>query len=234
VRAGLVTFPACLTQYQWTGLHIEPTVELSDEAVVRAVLDGQIGLFEVLMRRYNQRMYRVVRGIVRDADEAEDIVQEAYLNAYAHLNQFEGRARFSTWLTKIAVYEALSRARRRGRFVGEGEGEEMTAIRTTEPDPERQAQVSELRALLEGAIDALPPAYRSVFLMREVEQLSTAETAECLDVSEDAIKMRLSRARAMLRADLMERVGATVPEVLRFDGERCDRIVRNVMARLAH
>jgi RNA polymerase sigma-70 factor, ECF subfamily len=213
---------------------MRPTAELSDEAVVTAVLDGQIPLFEVLMRRYNQRLYRVVRGIVRDPDEAEDVVQEAYLNAYAHLGQFEHRARFSTWLTKIAVYEALSRVRRRGRFVHEGEDEDMTAIKTTDPDPERQAQVSELRSLLEGAIDALPAAYRSVFVMREVEQLSTAETAECLDVSEDAIKMRLHRARAMLRTDLMQRVGATAPEVLRFDGERCDRIVRKVMTRLTH
>jgi len=201
---------------------------------VSAVLGGQLALFEVLMRRYNQRLYRVARGIVRDPDEAEDVVQEAYLNAYTHLGQFEHRARFSTWLTKIAVYEALSRVRRQGRFVGEGEGEDMTAIRTTDPDPERQAQSSELRSMLEGAIEALPAAYRSVFVMREVEQLSTAETAECLNASEDAIKMRLHRARAMLREDLMQRVGATVPDVLRFDGARCDRIVRNVMARLTH
>lgn len=207
---------------------------MTDEAVVSAVLDGRVALFEILMRRYNQRLYRVARGIVRDADEAEDVVQEAYLNAYAHLDQFEHRARFSTWLTKIAVYEALSRVRRRGRFPTESEDDDMAAITTTDPDPERQAQASELRAILEGAIDALPAAYRSVFVMREVEQLSTAETAECLDVSEDAIKMRLHRARAMLRDDLMERVGATAPELLRFDGARCDRIVRNVMARLTH
>jgi RNA polymerase sigma-70 factor, ECF subfamily len=213
---------------------MERTAELTDEAVVSAVLGGQLALFEVLMRRYNQRLYRVARGIVRDPDEAEDVVQEAYLNAYTHLGQFEHRARFSTWLTKIAVYEALSRVRRQGRFVGEGEGEDMTAIRTTDPDPERQAQSSELRSMLEGAIEALPAAYRSVFVMREVEQLSTAETAECLNASEDAIKMRLHRARAMLREDLMQRVGATVPDVLRFDGARCDRIVRNVMARLTH
>ncbi len=109
----------------------------------------------------------------------------------------------------------------------------MNMIDSALPDPDRQAQASELRAVLEGAIDALPSAYRSVFILREVEQLSTAETADCLAVSEDAIKMRLHRARAMLRADLVQRVGAGVPEVLRFDGARCDRIVQNVMARLA-
>jgi RNA polymerase sigma-70 factor (ECF subfamily) len=209
------------------------TAELTDEAVVRAVLDGQTALFEVLMRRYNQRLYRVARGLVRDADEAEDVVQEAYLKAYTHLDQFANRARFSTWLTKIAVYEALARARRQASFVEEGEDNDMTAIRSAGPDPERQAETSELRSLLEGAIDALPAAYRSVFVMREVEQLSTTETAECLDVSEDAIKMRLHRARAMLRTDLVQRVGAGATEVLRFDGARCDRIVHAVMAKLA-
>jgi RNA polymerase sigma-70 factor (ECF subfamily) len=139
-----------------------PTAELTDEAVVSAVLNGQVGLFEVLMRRYNQRLFRVARGIVRDADEAEDVVQEAYLKAYAHLDQFENRARFSTWLTRIAVYEALSRAKRQGRFVEEAEGEDMTNFKATGPDPERQAQASELRSILENAIDALPAGYRSV------------------------------------------------------------------------
>jgi RNA polymerase sigma-70 factor (ECF subfamily) len=204
----------------------------SDEDIVARVRAGDVALYEVLMRRYNERLYRVVRSMLADEDEAEDVMQQAYVNAYEHLDQFAGRARFSTWLTKIAVYEALSRVRRQNRFTEAPDGD-MNMINSTAPDPERQAQASELRAVLEGAIDALPPAYRSVFVLREVEQLSTAETAECLDVSEDAIKMRLHRARAMLRADLVERVGASVPEVLRFDGARCDRIVRNVMARLA-
>ena len=136
---------------------MESTVDMTDEAIVKSVLEGHVTLFELLMRRYNQRLYRVARGIVRDADEAEDVVQEAYFNAFAHLAQFEHRARFSTWLTKIAVYEALSRVRRRSRFVEEGEGEDMSAIRTNDPDPERQAQASELRSMLEGAIGALPP-----------------------------------------------------------------------------
>jgi RNA polymerase sigma-70 factor (ECF subfamily) len=206
--------------------------QMTDEAVVAAVIDGNVGLFEVLMRRYNQRLYRVARGIVRDPAEAEDVVQEAYLNAYVHLRQFANRARFSTWLTKIAVYEALARARRQSRFVGAPEDFDMNMLKSNDPDPERQAQTAELREVLEGAIDDLPPAYRSVFILREVEQLSTTETAECLDVTEDAIKMRLHRARAMLRTDLLERVGATAPQALRFDGARCDRIVQGVMARI--
>lgn len=207
------------------------TAEMTDESVVAAVLDGQTALFEVLMRRYNQRLYRVVRGILRDEAEAEDVVQEAYLNAFVHLRQFAHRSRFSTWLTKIAVYEALARARRRSRFVDAPEDAEMT-LNSHDPDPERQAETAELRALLEGAIDALPSTYRTVFILREVEQLSTAEAAECLEVSEDAVKMRLHRARALLRTDLMDRVGTRTTEAFRFDGERCDRIVRGVMARI--
>lgn len=215
-----------------TQLDLTSAAEMTDEAVVAAVLDGHISLFEVLMRRYNQRLYRVVRGILRDEAEAEDVVQEAYLNAYVHLRQFAHRARFSTWLTKIAVYEALARARRKNHFVEAPEDSEMN-LNSPDPDPERQAETAELRAVLEGAIDALPPTYRSVFILREVEQLSTSEAAECLDVSEDAVKMRLHRARAMLRSDLMERVGARTTEAFRFDGARCDRLVRGVMARIA-
>lgn len=207
------------------------TAEMTDESVVAAVLDGQVALFEVLMRRYNQRLYRVARGILRDDAEAEDVVQEAYMNAYVHLRQFAHRSRFSTWLTKIAVYEALARARRQSRFVDAPEDGEMT-LNSHDPDPERQAETSELRALLEGAIDALPATYRTVFILREVEQLSTSEAAECLEVSEDAVKMRLHRARALLRTDLMDRVGPRTSEAFRFDGARCDRIVRGVMARI--
>ncbi len=208
--------------------------DLSDDAIVARVLQGETGLFELLLRRYNQRLYRVARGIVKNAEEAEDVVQEAYLNAFRHLDQFANRARFSTWLTKIAVYEAIARARRQNRYAEAPEGDDpMNNVESNDPDPERQAHASQLREILESAIEALPPAYRSVFVMREVEQLSTSETAECLDLSEDAIKMRLHRARGMLREDLLRKAGIAAPEVMRFDGERCDRMVRGVMARIA-
>jgi RNA polymerase sigma factor, sigma-70 family len=130
---------------------------------------GETGLFEVIMRRYNQRLYRVARSILRDDAEAEDVTQQAYVNAYRHLDQFANRATFSTWLTKIAVHDALARARRRGRFNeqevdDDWDGDTMGALTSPGPDPERQAFAGELRALLESAIEALPEHYRAVFV----------------------------------------------------------------------
>lgn len=210
-----------------------------DLKIVAQVLAGHRDAFEVLIRRYNQRLYRVVRGVLRaDESEIEDVMQQAYVNAYLHLDQFGGRAQFSTWLTKIALYEALSRARKLGRTVsldepaepgGEGMVDRMHA---DTPDPERQAMTGELRDALEGAIEQLPPAYRAVFMMREVEGFSTAETADVLAVREEVVKTRLHRARGMLREELFARVGASKQEVFSFHASRCDRIVRNVFAAL--
>jgi RNA polymerase sigma-70 factor (ECF subfamily) len=208
---------------------------LTDEDVVRRVLAGEGALFEVLMRRYNQRLYRVARAIVRDDSEAEDVMQQAYVSAYAHLGQFAQRARFSTWLTRIAVHEALARNRRRGRVT------EMDAMPETDssgvwtsrgPDPEQQAMTGELRQALEASLDALPESHRSVFVLREVEGLSTAETAECLGLSEENVKTRLSRSRARLRRELFERAGVAAPAVFAFHLSRCDRVVAAVLARL--
>jgi RNA polymerase sigma-70 factor (ECF subfamily) len=212
---------------------------LSDEELAERVEAGEINLYEVLMRRYNQRLYRIARGIVADPAEAEDVVQQAYINAYLHLDQFGKRARFSTWLTKIAVYEALARARRRRRFqtvaLEPDEGHPMDdshLLAASAPDPERQAFTGELKALLESSIDGLPEAYRSVFVMRELEGLSTAETAECLDVSEETVKTRLHRARSMLREALYERAGVATASVFELHLSRCDVIVSAVLSRI--
>src|SRR5690349_4969181 len=160
------------------------TETLPDEEVVRRVLQGETALFELIMRRHNQRLYRVARAILRDDAEAEDVMQQAYVNAYLHLDQFALRARFSTWLTRIATYEALARLRRRGRFQEiedmDESGKDGAALFAQGPNPEREAYLGELRDTLEGSVDALPEAYRSVFVLRDVEGLSTAETAECL------------------------------------------------------
>ena len=177
---------------------------ISDEEVVRRVRAGETALFEVVMRRYNQRLYRVARAILRNDAEAEDVMQQAYVNAYRHLDQFAGLARFSTWLTRIAVHEALARSRRRGRFdeqetVDEWNGDAMDALKSPGPDPERQAFAGELRTLIESAIEALPEHYRAVFVMRDVEGMSTAESADCLDITEETAKTRLHRARMLLR-----------------------------------
>lgn len=208
--------------------------EPPDEALIQQVLDGNTAIFELLMRRYNERVYRAARAIVRDEQEAEDVMQQAYVNAFTHLRQFTGAARFSTWLARIAINEALARVRRQGRYeVFDDEVSNVEPFMFQNPEsPERQAFARELHALLEWAIDALPNGMREVFVLREVEGMHTAEVAACLGVSEDVVKTRLSRGRATLRRLLMERTGATAPEAFRFYRPRCDRIVAQVLARI--
>lgn len=205
-----------------------------DAELIADVLRGNTARFEVLMRRYNERIYRAARAIVRNEDEAEDVMQQAYVNAFTHLRQFNGAALFSTWLTRIAINESLARVRRRG--IHEVFDEQPHVVHTMErrpaENPERQAFTRELRVLLESAIDTLPDGMREVFVFREVEGLSTAETAECLGVSEDVVKTRLSRGRAALRRELLERTGASAPDAFRFERPRCDRIVAGVLARI--
>jgi len=209
--------------------------ELSDDEVVTRVIEGETALFEILMRRYNRRLFRVTRSIVTNDLEAEDIVQDAYVRAYEHLNQFEGRARFSTWLTKIAIYEAYARVRRIDyRKVDsisllEDQGLDM---KSKERNPEQQIYDGELKMVLERAFDALPNDYKSVFMLREIEGLSTAETAECLEISEENAKTRLHRARALLQRELYSLAGANDNVAFQFLGERCDRMVARVFARI--
>ena len=208
----------------------------TDQEVIAQVLAGNTALFELLMRRYNERLFRVARAIVRDESEAEDVMQQAYVNAYTHLDQFNGTAQFSTWLTRIAVHEALARVRRQGRFEALDSDDNLDAElfmeRTTTFDPERLASSGELRHLLEASIDRLPDGMREVFMLRDVEGLNTLETASCLDVSEDVVKTRLSRARATLRRAILDRTGTTTPEVFRFYRPRCDRVVAAVLQQL--
>jgi len=208
----------------------------SDAEIIQQVLAGNTALFELLMRRYNERIYRAARSIVRDEQEAEDIMQQAYVNAFTHLRQFNGSAQFSTWLTRIAINEALARVRRRGRYEAfDDDLSNVEPFMSTNPvqSPERQAFAGELRGLLEWAIDTLPDGMREVFVLRDVEGLSTAEVAESLEVSEDVVKTRLSRGRAALRRALLERTGASAPEAFRFYRPRCDRVVQQVLARIA-
>ncbi len=208
----------------------------SDEEVVARVLDGETALFEIIMRRYNQRLYRVAHSILRDDAEAQDVMQDAYVRAYQHLDQFAGRAKFSTWLTRIAVHEALARAHRRSRVQGldaEPYGGTMDPLVSKTPDPEQQASDRELVALLQSAVLALPANYRSVLVLRDIEEMSTSDTAEALDLTEENVKVRLHRARALLRRELFARAGAQRGQAFPFMGARCDRMVEAVMKRLA-
>ncbi len=208
---------------------------LSDEDVVARVRGGDTAIFEILMRRYNQRLFRAARAILRDDAEAEDAVQQAYLATYAHLDQFAGTARFSTWLTRIAIREALGKLRtrrRRGEVELDVQREETTMKDEPDETPEEYADRRELVGILESAVDGLPEIYRVVFMMREVEQLSTSECAEVLELSEEAVKVRLHRARAMLREGLFARVDKSLAGTFPFLGARCDRIVAAVMAKL--
>jgi RNA polymerase sigma-70 factor, ECF subfamily len=205
--------------------------EVTDDVLVARIVGGDVALFEILMRRYNQRVYRAVRAILGGDEDAEDVMQEAYLSAYTHLHQFAGRAQFSTWLTRIAVNAAI--ARRSVRAKGRGEDSAMiTLVPTIAPDPEQETLTSELRDVLQREVAALPDAFRTVLVMRDVEGLSTAETAACLEVSEDLVKTRLHRARTLLRDRLYERAGVSLASLFAFGNARCDRVVNAVMQKI--
>jgi RNA polymerase sigma-70 factor (ECF subfamily) len=216
---------------------LEECRTLPDDVVLTRVLAGETGLYELLMRRYNQRLFRVIRSVVKNDAEAEDVLQEAWVRAYEHLGQFEGRASFATWVTRIAFHEALARTRTGKRWapLENPEGEIMADVskqQTEAETPEVQAMQGEMGRLLEAAVDALPPTYRSVFVLREVEELSTSETAECLELSEEAVKTRLHRSRALLRRELENRLGKAASSAYAFLGVRCDRVVARVLQRI--
>lgn len=208
----------------------------TDDEVVARVLGGETALFEIIMRRYNQRLYRVTYSILRNEGEAEDVMQDAYVRAYQHLDQFAGRAKFSTWLTRIAVHEALARVQRRSRMQeldAEPYGGDMHPLPSTYSSPEQQAAQREMLALLQSAVLALPPKYRSVLMLRDIEEMSTSDTAAALELSEENVKVRLHRARALLRRELFARAGEQRSQAFPFLGARCDRMVEAVMLRLA-
>ena len=213
----------------------------TDQEVVDRVRAGETALYEILMRRYNQRLYRVTYAILRDEAEAEDVIQDAYVRAYQHLDQFAGYAPFSIWLTRIAVHEALRRLqlRKRSQQFEDIEHDEdsfmngaETTLAETSLDPEQRASNAELGQLLEKAVLDLPEQYRTVIMLRDVEELSTAETAAALELTEQNVKVRLHRGRAMMRDRLFDRVGASGKNAFPFMGVRCDRIVTGVFARL--
>jgi RNA polymerase sigma-70 factor (ECF subfamily) len=207
--------------------------EVTDEEIVRRVVAGERELFELLMRRYNQRVYRAVRAVLRNRDDTEDVMQQAYVSAYRALHQFEGRSAFATWLTKIALRQAAARNKKTVallHLVPElGVEDTMNDFPEPGPDPEARAVAADLMQHVETEVAALPETYRSVLLLREVEGLSTEETAACLELSTDVVKTRLHRARTMLRDALYRRAGVGLQTIFTFGAQRCDRVVARVM-----
>ena len=209
----------------------------TDQEIVERVKAGDTALYEIIMRRYNQRLYRVARAILHDDAEAEDVMQDAYVRAYQNLHQFAGRAPFSAWLTSVAVHEAIRRLHLRNRNQQlddtEHNGEPVMNMVETSPDPEKTASAAELSQLLEQALLGLPEQYRTVVMLRDVEEMSTSETAAALDLTEDNVKVRLHRGHAMMRGWLFSRVGTSAKNAFPFMGVRCDRVVLGVFTRLA-
>lgn len=212
--------------------------ELSDDAIVERVRAGDAGLYEILVRRHNQRLYRAIRAILRNDRDVEDVMQQAYVDAYFHLGQFRGQAQFSTWLTRIAVNRAIrsGRSERRQLELVMQEGEADLASEQTPAqglDPEHETYGRELKTVLESLVDELPDAFRLVFVLREVEGLSTAETAASLAINEDTVKTRLHRAKRLLRDRFERALGPAAAEIYPFHLSRCDRVVAGVMAKIA-
>jgi len=210
-----------------------------DEELIRRVLAGEVSVYAGLMRRHNQRLYRAARAIVKDEDEVEDVMQEAYVRAFTHLKDFDGRARFSTWLTRIAVHEALARLRKKRRHDSIEAMEEAAdhssrgeLMEPTHRTPEHDVRDRELGAILEEAIDALPEVFRTVFVLRAVEEMSTTETAECLDIPEDTVKTRLHRARNLLQKHLLDQIEARTAQAFDPQAARCTRVVMRVLRRI--
>ncbi|HLT01558.1 MAG TPA: RNA polymerase sigma factor [Geminicoccaceae bacterium] len=215
---------------------------LSDHDLVERVRAGDAAAFELIMRRHNRRLFRLARSVLRNGAEAEDVVQETYVRAFARLDEFRGPDGFAAWLARIAYNEALGRVRVQDRVVslhdyvsgGDGDADvrHVDAMTSPHPDPERLTGQDELRRLLEGAIDALSDDFRAVFVLRAVEGMSVAETAEALSIPPETVKTRFHRARHRLQEHLGARFEALVPSAFEFGGARCDRIVEAVLARI--
>ena len=232
--------PAPGTEERLHGSHPEPSARpahaATDGELVRRSIAGDATAFEALMRRYNQRLFRTARGIDRSDAEAEDAVQEAWLRAWRGLPGWRAESRLSTWLVRIAANEALGRLRRRGAEILPLEAAmlshdaETQSALTEKPEhgPEEGAMRAQVRRLMEARIDRLPEAFRTVFLLRAVEEMPVGEVAEALDIPEATVRTRFFRARSLLRESLAREVDAGLAEAFAFDGARCDRIVAKV------
>jgi RNA polymerase sigma-70 factor, ECF subfamily len=214
---------------------------LGDAELVQLARQRDSRAFRVIMQRHNRRLYRVARAVTRDESEAEDVVQEAYFRAFANLGNFRGDSSLATWLTRIALNEALGRLRRQRPTVElstlDAESQDETHVipfplMAANCDPERAVAQREIRSLMERAIDDLPEVFRIVFVMREIEELSIEETAGFLNLPPATVKTRLHRARRLLRQALDEQLAPALADAFPFDGMRCTRMADRVLERL--
>jgi RNA polymerase sigma-70 factor (ECF subfamily) len=209
---------------------------LPDAALVNLARAGDEAAVRTLVRRHNRRLFRVARGVLRDDAEAEDVVQETYVRAFTRLDRFRGEAELPTWLTRIALNEALGRLRKRrpgADLSALDAGEERAILFPMSPapaGPEGEAGRAQARAVLEQAVDALPEAFRLVFVLRDMEGMSIEETAAALSIRPETVKTRLHRARRMLRRSIERMLSAGFADIFPFDGERCVRMADRVVA----
>ncbi len=218
------------------------TEGLADSEIARRIAAGDRGALQQLMRRHNQTLFRTARSILKDDAEAEDAVQEAYLLAYRAMGAFRGDAKLSTWLVRIVVNESIGRRRRRDRRAevielngGSGANGDAPEAAMREPSPEqpdRAALRAEMRRILEANIDRLPDAFRSVFVLREVEEMTVEEAAGCLGIPQATVRTRHFRAKSLLREALAREIDFSLEDAFSFAGARCDRIVAGVLRRL--
>jgi RNA polymerase sigma-70 factor (ECF subfamily) len=216
--------------------------ELSDFDLAQRTARGDSKAFEIIMRRNNRALFRAARSILLDDAEAEDAVQEAYLRAYQAMNKFQGESRLTTWLTRIVINEALQKMRKRKQETGTVSLENVVDLEMhldianagkTGPDgPEAAAMRAQTRKLLEHKIDRLPAAFRTVFILRALEEMSVEETASCVGISEATVRTRFFRAKGLLRESLAKEIDVVFEEAFAFAGERCDRIVNTVLERI--
>jgi len=211
-----------------------PEARVSDLELARRCAARDEEAVRELTNRYNQRLFRIARSILRSDADAEDAVQDAYIRALEHIGQFRGDSALGTWLTRITINEALGRSRRRSREVSDGLSMEPRVVRPGVPTPEKVMETQQTRALIERAIDRLPDDFRLVFVARMVEGLSVQETADLFDLKPETVKTRVHRARARLRADLESHVTPAVREAYAFDGDRCARMTERVVSRCIH
>jgi RNA polymerase sigma-70 factor, ECF subfamily len=218
-------------------------LSLDESDLVARARQRDKAAIRTIVRQNNRRLFRVARSILKDDWEAEDAVQEAYVRGFGRLDEFEGRSKLSTWLTRIVVNECLMRLRRlRPDFTDLAELENVSAedeanivpfpLNPAQPNPERAMAQTEINSMLEKAIDALPDVYRIVLVARVIEEMSVEETAELYGLKPETVKTRLHRARALLRQDLEQKFGPLITQTFPFDGARCERMADRVIARL--